>query len=82
MALVVTGLMNTQSGGELGISGITVKAHRGRVMQKMKAGSLADLVNIAARLGIRASAGQCETDVSAMPDDPSECCWPVLGREV
>jgi FixJ family two-component response regulator len=52
MALVVTGLMNKQVGGELGISEITVKAHRGRVMQKMKAGSLADLVNMAARLGI------------------------------
>jgi FixJ family two-component response regulator len=56
MAQVVTGLMNKQVGGELGISEITVKAHRGRVMQKMKAGSLADLVNMAARLGIRASA--------------------------
>jgi FixJ family two-component response regulator len=53
MALVVTGLMNKQVGGELGISEITVKAHRGRMMQKMKARSLADLVNIAAKLGIR-----------------------------
>jgi FixJ family two-component response regulator len=52
MDLVVTGLMNKQVGGELGISEITVKAHRGRVMQKMKASSLADLVNMAARLGI------------------------------
>lgn len=52
MALVVSGLMNKQVGGELGISEITVKAHRGRVMRKMKAGSLADLVNIAAKLGI------------------------------
>jgi Response regulator len=50
MALVVTGLLNKQVGGELGISEITVKAHRGRVMQKMKAGSLADLVRMAARL--------------------------------
>jgi len=50
MALVVSGLLNKQVGGELGISEITVKAHRGKVMQKMKAGSLADLVKIAARL--------------------------------
>jgi FixJ family two-component response regulator len=50
MALVVSGLMNKQVGGELGISEITVKAHRGRVMQKMKARSLAGLVIMAARL--------------------------------
>jgi len=50
MALVVSGLLNKQVGGELGISEITVKAHRGQVMQKMKAGSLADLVRMAARL--------------------------------
>jgi FixJ family two-component response regulator len=50
MALVVSGLLNKQSGGELGISEITVKAHRGKVMQKMKADSLADLVRIAAKL--------------------------------
>ncbi len=50
MALVVSGLLNKQVGGELGISEITVKAHRGKVMQKMKAGSLADLVTMAARL--------------------------------
>ena len=52
MALVVAGLLNKQVGGELGISEITVKAHRGRMMQKMKADSLADLVNMAARLGL------------------------------
>jgi FixJ family two-component response regulator len=50
MALVVSGLLNKQVGGELGISEITVKAHRGKVMQKMKANSLADLVKMAARL--------------------------------
>jgi FixJ family two-component response regulator len=50
MALVVSGLLNKQVGFELGISEITVKAHRGKVMRKMKAGSLADLVNMAARL--------------------------------
>lgn len=50
MALVVSGLLNKQVGGELSISEITVKAHRGQVMQKMKANSLADLVRIAAKL--------------------------------
>jgi FixJ family two-component response regulator len=50
MALVVSGLLNKQVGWELGISEITVKAHRGRVMRKMQADSLADLVNMAARL--------------------------------
>jgi FixJ family two-component response regulator len=52
MALVVSGLMNKQVGGKLGISEITVKAHRGRVMRKMSAGTFADLVNLAAKLGI------------------------------
>jgi len=52
MALVVSGLMNKQVGGELGISEITVKAHRGRVMRKMMARTFADLVNLAAKLGI------------------------------
>jgi FixJ family two-component response regulator len=52
MTLVVSGLLNKQVGGELGISEITVKAHRGQVMQKMKADSFADLVKKAARLGL------------------------------
>ena len=52
MALVVSGLLTKQVGGELGISEITVKAHRGKVMQKMMAGSLADLVKMATRLGL------------------------------
>jgi FixJ family two-component response regulator len=50
MTLVVSGLLNKQVGGELGISEITVKAHRGKVMQKMKAESLADLVKMTVRL--------------------------------
>lgn len=53
MELVVSGLLNKQVGGELGISEITVKAHRGQVMRKMNAGSLPDLVTMAARLGLR-----------------------------
>ena len=53
MALVVTGLLNKQVAFELGISEITVKAHRGQVMRKMKADSLPDLVSMAAHLGLR-----------------------------
>jgi len=56
MVLVVSGLLNKQVGGELGISEITVKAHRGKVMQKMKADSLADLVKMAARLRLAPAA--------------------------
>ena len=52
MTQVVTGLLNKQVGWELGISETTVKAHRGQVMRKMKADSLADLVRMAARLGL------------------------------
>ena len=50
MALVVSGLLNKQVAGELGITESTVKAHRGQVMQKMKANSVADLVKMTARL--------------------------------
>ena len=52
MRLVVAGMLNKQIGLKLGISEITVKAHRGKVMQKMKADSLAGLVKIAVRLGL------------------------------
>lgn len=57
MALVVAGLLNKQVGVELGISEITVKAHRGRLMQKMKADSLPALVEMAGRLRLRATGG-------------------------
>src|SRR5271165_6423465 len=52
VTLVVSGLMNKQIGGKLAISEITVKAHRGQVMRKMQARSLADLVKMAASLGL------------------------------
>jgi len=52
MRLVVAGMLNKQIGMKLGISEITVKAHRGKMMQKMKAESLADLVKTAVRLGL------------------------------
>jgi FixJ family two-component response regulator len=53
MALVTAGLMNKQVAGEIGVSEITVKIHRGHVMRKMAVRSLADLVRIAEALGIR-----------------------------
>jgi FixJ family two-component response regulator len=52
---VIAGLLNKQVGAELGISEITVKAHRGRVMRKMEAGSLAELVGMASRLGFESA---------------------------
>ena len=52
MDLVVSGLLNKQVAGNLGISEVTVKAHRGQVMRKMRARSLADLVKMASRLGV------------------------------
>ena len=57
MALVVAGLPNKQVGSELGISEITVKAHRGSMMRKMKVESLAELVSIATRLRLTRPAG-------------------------
>jgi len=67
MALVVSGLLNKQVGGELGISEITVKAHRGQMMRKMKAESLAALVTIAARLGLQGPSSLTSTRPPAQP---------------
>jgi FixJ family two-component response regulator len=55
MAMVASGLMNKQVAGRIGLSEITVKVHRGRIMQKMGARTLADLVRMAEALGIRPS---------------------------
>jgi FixJ family two-component response regulator len=57
LALVVTGLLNKQIAGELGTTDLTVKAHRGRVMRKMGAGSLAELVRMAEKLKISSQPG-------------------------
>ena len=57
MALVVAGLLNKQVSGQLGISEIAAKAHRGQVMEKMKANSFADLPKMAARLRVPAAPG-------------------------
>jgi len=71
MALVVSGRLNKQVGGELGISEITVKAHRAQVMRKMRADSLADLVRIATRLEailIGESSGSPDRFLVSSPD--------------
>jgi FixJ family two-component response regulator len=54
MALVVTGRLNKQIAGDLEVSEITVKVHRGQVMRKMRAKSLAELVRMADQLGVKA----------------------------
>ena len=63
MSLVVSGRLNKQVGGELGISEITVKAHRGKMMRKMQASSVAELVNMAASLRRRGLADPAAVDM-------------------
>jgi FixJ family two-component response regulator len=65
MSLVVTGRLNKQIARELGISEITVKAHRGKVMRKMQVDSLAELVNVASRLRVGSGLSVLHGDVSA-----------------
>ena len=69
MALVVSGLLNKQVGGELGISEITVKAHRGQLMRKMQADSLAGLVTMAAKLGVPTAPASRSAKRNLDPDD-------------
>jgi FixJ family two-component response regulator len=68
MALVVSGLLNKQVGAELGISEITVKAHRGNVMRKMKADSFVHLVNMASRLRVRYLPQVALRSANGLPD--------------
>jgi DNA-binding CsgD family transcriptional regulator len=97
MTLVVSGPLNKQVGGELGISEITVKAHRGQVMQKMKADSFADLVKKAARLSLRPCAEKLTLHRPVNTRDPdhsilgglrdgaraaSDICDPKMGRSL
>ena len=58
MALITDGLMNKQAAGKIGISEITVKIHRGNLMKKMRAKSLAELVRMADVLGVRGEASR------------------------
>jgi FixJ family two-component response regulator len=58
MALITDGLMNKQAAGKIGISDITVKIHRGNLMKKMRAKSLAELVRMAQVLGVRGEASR------------------------
>ena len=71
MALVISGLLNKQIGGELGISEITVKAHRGKVMQKMQADSLPELVRMAGKLRL----APAENTIARRPLPDSRNKW-------
>jgi FixJ family two-component response regulator len=81
MALVASGLLNKQVGAELGISEITVKAHRGQVMQKMKADTFADLVRMAARLRLeRALSSHPSVQTSGRPQTDLQPYYDRLSR--
>jgi len=67
MALVASGRLNKQVGGQLGISEVTVKAHRGKMMRKMQARSLAELVKIAGRLGVAPPAAASRSSIDRRP---------------
>jgi FixJ family two-component response regulator len=81
VALVVAGLLNKQAAGELGISEITVKAHRGQVTQKMKAGSLAELVKMPqgfpskVRQGLRRLQFPVRAESTKVSSIPSSNCF-------
>jgi FixJ family two-component response regulator len=75
MGLVVSGLLNKQIAGELHISEITVKAHRGKVMRKMKADSLAELVNMAARLDLAPAPPRNQTAVRGPASESRRGTW-------
>lgn len=79
MALVVSGLLNKLVAGELDISQSTVKAHRGVVMRKMKAGSLPDLMTIAERLGVLPSTSR-QRIFAACPAPKAGLEWPDPDR--
>ena len=69
MTLVVSGLSNRQVGNELGITESTVKTHRGRVMEKMRAETIPDLVKIAGQLAYRVSGHDLSCEPAIDPDD-------------
>lgn len=82
MALVASGLLNKQAGAELGISEITVKAHRGQVMQKMKADSLAELVKMAARLRLPGVRKACYSNRDSIPSTTRPLSSPTAAGSV
>jgi FixJ family two-component response regulator len=75
MALVVSGRLNKQVANELGLSEVTVKAHRGKVMRKMNADSLADLVRMAARLGIESNRSKHPLKAASAPNGKQPQQW-------